>query len=189
MNSLERLAPALPAVVEPPLSSLRGRRYGEDCLYLLVRDPRAALAIWEVTPALHARAQATARERGKPLRYRLVIERRPNADAVAGVPCAAVDLPDALGGERWYVKLPQPGGECRALLGISLDKDFEPLLYSSWAPVPPDGPCADEGAWDLTPEARAWLLESSRTGRAPGGAATSSAARYQASVPPGKAPR
>jgi len=188
MHSLERLAPALPALVEPPPSSLRGRRYGEDCLYLLVRDPHVALAVWEVTPALHARAQARARERGLPPRYRLVIERRPNADAVAGVACAAVELPDALGGERWYVKLPQAGGECRALLGISLDKDFEPFRYSSWVPVPPDGPCAEEGAWDLTPEARAWLLERSRAGRVPD-IATSSAARYQASVPPGKAPR
>ena len=188
MNSLERLAPASPAVVEPPPSSLRGRRYGEDRLYLLVRDPRSVLAIWELTPALHARAQARARERGRPLRYRIVIERRPVASAVAGAACAAVDLHDALGGERWYVSLPQAGGECRALLGILLAQDFEPLLHSSWVPVPPDGPCAEDGAWELTPEARAWLIEVARAGRAPGGG-ISSAARYQASVPPGKASR
>jgi hypothetical protein len=186
MNSLERLAPALPAVVDPPPSSLRGRRYGEDRLYLLVRDPRSVLAVWELTPALHARAQARARERGHLLRYRIVIERRPVA--VSGAACAAVDLPDALGGERWYVRLPQSGGECRALLGISLGQDFEPLLHSSWVSVPPDGPCAEEGAWNLTPEARAWLIEAWRAGRAPA-AGMSSAARYQASVPPGKAPR
>ena len=189
MNSLERLAPALPAVVEPPPSSLRGRRYGEDRLYLLVRDPRSVLAVWELTPELHARAQERARERGHAPRYRIVIERRPDANAVAGaVAFAAVDLPDALGGERWYVRLPEAGGECRALLGISLGQDFEPLLHSSWVPVPPDGPCAEEGAWDLTTEARAWLLERSRAGRAPA-AGMSSAARYQASLPPGKAPR
>jgi len=148
MNSLERLAPALPAVVQPSPSSLRGRRYGEDRLYLLVRDPRCVLAVWEVTPGLHTRAQARARERGHPLQYRIVIERRQNADQAAGVACAAADLPDALGGERWYVRLPHGGGECRALLGISLAQDFEPWLHSSWVPVPPDGPCAEEGAWE-----------------------------------------
>src|SRR2546425_12583982 len=98
MNSLERLVPALPAVVEPPPSSLRGRRYGEDRLYLLVRDPRSVLAVWELTPALHTRAQARALERGHPPRYRIVIERRPVADAFArGVAFAAVELLDALG--------------------------------------------------------------------------------------------
>ena len=188
MSSLERLSSALPAVVEAPPSSLRGRRYGEDRLYLLVRDPRSVLAVWEVTPALHARAQAIARERGQPPHYRIVIERRPNADTSPGVAFAAADVPDALGGERWYVRLPQAGGECRAILGLWLAQEFEPLLSSSWVPVPPDGPCAEDGAWDLTPEARAWLLERTRVGRAPG-AGMSSAARYQASVPPGKAPR
>ena len=62
VSSLERLAPAHP-VPEPPPSSLRGRRYGEDRLYLLVRDPRTVLALWELTPALHARAQGSARAR------------------------------------------------------------------------------------------------------------------------------
>src|SRR3989442_13964449 len=131
VNSLERLAPALPAAVEPPFSSLRGRRYGEDRLYLLVRDPRSALAVWELTPALHARAQALARESGGPLRYQILIERRADGRATPAV-SATVDLPDALGGERWYVKLPRAGGECRGLLGIALPRGFEPLLRSSW---------------------------------------------------------
>ncbi|HEY2924089.1 MAG TPA: DUF4912 domain-containing protein [Candidatus Eisenbacteria bacterium] len=192
MNSLERLAPALPAAVEPPRSSLRGSRYGEDRLYLLVRDPRSVLAVWELTPALHARAQAMARDRGGKLRYQISIERRPEESAPHAV-SATVDLPDALGGDRWYVKLPQAGGECRAVLGLSLPTGFESLLRSSWVPVPPEGACAEEGAWDLTAEARAWLLERSHTDRAPGGG-MSSAARYlepapAPPAPPGKSPR
>ena len=58
---------------------MRGRRYAEDRLYLLVRDPHTVLAVWELTPALHARAQASARDRGSPLRYRIQIERRQDA--------------------------------------------------------------------------------------------------------------
>ncbi len=187
MNSSERLAPGLPVAAEAPQSSLRGRRYGEDRIYLLVRDPHTALAIWELTPALHARALATARERGSPVRYRMVIERRAD-ERDAGRTLVAHDVPDALGGDRWYVKLPLAGGECRALLGISLGDAFSPLLESSWVPVPPDGPCAEEGAWDLTPEAKAWLLERARAARGAAGA-MGSAARYLAPDPKGVTPR
>ena len=187
MNSSERLAPQLPAAMEPPQSSLRGRRYGEDRLYLLVRDPHTALAVWELTQAAHARAQATARERGSPVRYRMVIERRAN-ERDPGAAEATHDLPDALGGDRWYVKLTRPGGECRALLGLAIDGVFEPLLQSSWVPVPPDGPCAEEGAWDLTPEAKAWLLERARAARGTPGA-MGSAARYAAPDAKGTTPR
>jgi len=164
VSSLERLAPSLPAL-EPPPSTLRGRRYGEDRLYLLVRDPRTVLAVWELTPKLHARALATARDRGVPLRYRIVVERRQDEGGPAAV-LATVDLPDALQGDRWYVKLPQSGGECRAVLGFSAAGTLEPLLSSSWVPVPPDHPCAEEGAWDLTEEAKTWLLERAHAARA-----------------------
>ena len=184
MNSSERLAPALPKTVEPPPSALRGRRYGEDRLYLLVRDPRSVLSIWELTPELHARARVIARDQRSATRYQIRIERRESKSAPGAV-LATADIPDALGGERWYLGLPRDGGECRALLGVALPGAFETLLQSSWTPVPPDGPCAEEGAWDLTPEARAWLLERARTGAAPG-AGSGSAARYLA-PPPGKA--
>ena len=166
MSSIGGLEPAVPATAETPFSSLRGRRYGEDRLYLLVRDPGSALAVWELTPATHARATASARERKAPLRYQIRIERRPDARGQAEA-LARVDLPDALGGERWYVKLPRSGGECRALLGIDVPDGFTAILESSWVPVPPDGPCAEEGAWDLTPEARTWLLEQARAAREP----------------------
>jgi len=178
MSSSERLASPLPETVKPPSSALRGRRYGEDRLYLLVRDPRSVLAIWELTPELHARARVIARDRKSALRYQIRIERREGKSA-SGTVLATADIPDALGGERWYLGLPQGGGECRALLGVALSGTFETLLHSSWVPVPPDGPCAEEGAWDLTPEARAWLLERARAGAAPY-AGSSSAARYLA---------
>jgi len=181
MSSVERLTPSLRGAVEPPLSTLRGRRYGEDRLYLLVRDPRSVLAIWELTPDLHARARTIARDRNAPLRYQIRIERREGARAPS-VLSATADLPDALGGERWYLGLKPGAGECRALLGLVLPGAFETLLHSAWVPVPPDGPCAEEGAWDLTPEARAWLLERWRAGVAPG-AGSSSAARYLAPPP------
>jgi hypothetical protein len=180
VSSLERLAPSLPALELPP-SSLRGKRYGEDRLYLLVRDPRTVLAVWELTPALHARAQASARDRGAPPRYRIVIERRQDERAPVLV-LATVELPDALQGDRWYVKLPQSGGECRALLGISIAGALDPVLSSSWVPVPPDHPCAEDGAWDLTEEAKAWLLERARAARAAAQAA-GSASRYFGPAP------
>ena len=176
MNSLERLAPPTPAPVEPPRSALRGRRYGEDRLYLLVRDPHVALALWELTPALHARAEALARDRGVPLRYQIAIERRKDERGPIAL-LATFEVRDALGGDRDYLNVPRSGGECRAVLGISLAGKFEPLLSSSWVPVPPDGPCAEEGAWNLTEEQRAWLLGRDRAARASAGS-TSSAARY-----------
>ncbi len=165
MSSTGRLLPALPTVEAPP-SSLRGRRYGEDRLYLLVRDPHTALAVWELTAATHARGIETARERGAPVRYQIRIERRADSRAEAE-PLTTVNLPDALGGERWYVKLTRSGGEGRARLGIELPDGFQALLESSWVPIPPEGACAEEGAWDLPPEARAWLLEQARAARDP----------------------
>jgi hypothetical protein len=182
MSSTGRLSPPQPSPVLVPVSSLRGRRYGEDRLYLLVRDPRAALAVWELTPAAHARAEAMARERRAPVRYEIRIERRAEERGAAGTE-AIQEIPDALGGERWYVKLPRPGGECRALLGIALPEGFTMILESSWVPVPPDGPCAEEGAWDLTPEAKRWLLEQARAARG-AGHGMSSAARFGAPAPP-----
>jgi hypothetical protein len=185
--STGRLSPPHPASVEAPPSSLRGRRYGEDRLYLLVRDPHGALAVWELTPAAHARAAAMARERGAALRYEIRIERR--AAAGHGAETETIEaIPDALGGERWHVTLPRSGGECRALLGIALPEEFTPVLESSWVPVPPDGPCAEEGNWDLTPEARAWLLERARAARG-SRHGMSSAARYGTPAPPGTPPR
>jgi hypothetical protein len=156
--------PRLPALAEAPPSSLRGRRYGEDRLYLLVRDPRTVMALWELVPSTHERAQGIARERRAPLRYQIRIERRADEkDPPSSL--LHVDVPDALQGERWYATLPRPGGECRAMLGLVLPDGFEALLVSSWVPVPPDGPCAEIGAWDLTPEARAWLEEHARAAR------------------------
>jgi len=184
MNSIGRLAPALP-IEEPSPSVLRGRRYGEDRIYLLVRDPRCVLVAWELTPATHARAVSAARARGSAPRYQIRIERRadPRADPQGAIETAAsVDVPDALGGERWYVSLPRSGGECRALLGFVVEGAFSPLLESAWVPVPPDGPCAEEGAWDLTAEARSWLLERARAGRDPEHA-RGSAPRYAAARP------
>lgn len=184
MGSFERLAPTLPAVVEPPPSSLRGRRYGEDRLYLLARDPRCVVAVWEITPALHARVEGLARRSRCAVRYQLRIERRERAGSPAAI-AATVDLPDALGGESWYVTLPRAGGECRALLGLDLGAGWHLLLESSWVPVAPDGPCSEEGTWDLDPQARAWLLERPRV--AGPGSPISSAARFLAPGPPDRA--
>src|SRR3954464_10867837 len=164
MSSTGHHTPPLPASVATPPSSLRGRRYGEDRIYLLVRDPHTALALWELTPALHARAQSQAQERGEPLRYEMRVERRAH-DGADEESLMGLDVPDALGGDRGYVTLPEAAGWCRARLGLRLGEWFEPLLTSSWVPVPPDGPCAEAGAWDLTPEARAWLDQRARAAR------------------------
>ena len=182
MSSTGPHSPALPTVVPTAPSALRGRRYGEDRLYLLVRDPRRALAVWELTPATHARARSLAHDRREPLRYEIRLERRAH-DRDAGELFVRVDLPDALGGERWYVTLPRAGGWCRAHLGLRLGETFQAVLTSSWVPVPPDGPCAEEGDWDLTPEARAWLDERARAARGLP-AAPGSVARFGWPPPP-----
>jgi len=184
MSSFERLAVAAPAST-PPVSAWRGRRHGEDRLYFMVRDPHSAFAAWEITPRLHLQAEAAARESDAGTVYQLRIERR---QAEGGQPSteAIADLPDAIGGEGWYVDLPVSGGECRALLGILLPGSFKVLLHSRWIPVPPDGPCAETGDWQLDPSAREWL--DSRLGTARSGAGSSfgsSARRYLgASGPP-----
>jgi len=188
MSSLERLAAAAPAA-KPPFSAWKGRRDGEDRLYLMARDPHSAFAAWEVTPALHLRAEAAARAKGARTSYQLRVERRLGEGAQVSI-AATADLPDAVGGEGWHLDLPESGGECRALLGILLPGGFETLLHSRWIAVPPDGPCAKTGDWDLDQGALEWL--DLRFGAARPGAGISfgsSARRYLgASGPPGWRP-
>ena len=92
---------------------------------------------------------------------------------------AAVDLPDAIGGERWYFDLPESGGLVRALLGLDLPGGPLALLVSRWAAVPPDHVCAEQGAWDIDATQAAWLERQATMGRghAPG-LWPSSASRY-----------
>ncbi len=167
MSSTGRLSPAVSDSEAPPPQRV-GIRYGEDRLYLLVRDPRCALVVWELTEASAARAESASGGPGSSPRYQIRIERRADARGPAEE-LVRVDTPDAAKGERWYVSLPRSSGECRALLGFQAGESFVALLTSSWVPVPPDGPCAEEGAWGLTHEARAWLLERAIAGRKPAG--------------------
>ncbi len=186
MSSLERLAstPAPARAVMPSPSSLRGHPYGEDRLYLLARDPRSVFVAWEATPGLHALAEKSAHARSAAVRYGLRIERREReGSAVSAI--ATVDIPDALGGEGWYLSLPRAGGECRAVLGLRFGEAFEPLLHSRWVPIPPDAPCADVAPWEVSTDARAWLLgHFAGPRRSPEGGAPSSAARYLAPEDP-----
>jgi len=183
VSSLERLAPRESAVsTEAPAAAWRGRRHGEDRLHLLVRDPHRVFAAWEMSEALARRASALAASKGSPARYALLIERRGEAEGAPRVASRA-PLPDALGGEGWYVELARGGGSCRAVLGLDLPGgDFEPLLASRWMPVPPDGPCRETGDWPVDDVRRAWLEREAERQR--GRALTplpSSASRYLAS--------
>lgn len=182
MSSLERLAPReSEAPVEAPPAAWRGRRHGEDRLHLLVRDPHRAFATWEVSEALARRAAALASSRGAAVRYALTVERA--GDTEGSLESWRVPLPDALGGEGWYVDLPHAGGSCRAVLGLDLPGGaFEPLLSSRWMPVPPDGPCRETGDWPADEVRRAWLERDAERQR--GRVVTplpSSASRYLAS--------
>jgi hypothetical protein len=182
MSSLERLAPRAPRTVDAPSAPLRGKRYGEDRLHLLVGDPHRALVLWEISPTLHARAEAMAGAARAPLRYRIRLQQSPKP----GEPAATVlaDLPDALRDEGWYLDLPRSGGLARAELGLDLPSGFAPLLASRWAHVPPDGPCSEIGPWPLDPASAAWLEAQEARARA-GSLRTlpSSAARYLAALP------
>jgi len=178
VSSFERLG-VLTSPQEPPQAAWRGRRYGEDHLYLLVRDPRRVFAAWEISAPLARRAAAAAA--GVPARYALMLER---ADLPGNAPREAIraDLPDALGGEGWYLDLPRGGGSCRAILGVDLPGGFEALLTSRWVPIPPEGACRELGEWPTDDVRRAWLAseaERSRARSAP--PLPSSASRYLAS--------
>ncbi len=157
MSSLDRLvAAADPGAGSSSMpSSLRGARYGEDRIHLLVRDPRQVLVVWELSPATLDAAAAAATAAGAPLRIAVRVER----ERVAGVPPEAVataDLPDALGGEGWYLDVPPRAGRCRAQIGVALPAGFYVLLTSRWVATPPAGPCAEAGSWPLRAEGRAW---------------------------------
>ena len=181
MSSFERLGPPGPvgaaAAWAPP--SLQGRRYGEDRLHLLVRDPRRVLAIWEVSPATASSAAARASAAGAPVRYQVRIERERDG-GLAPETIAGADLPDALGGEGWYLAIPPRAGRCRALLGLDLGGRFESLLVSRWVATPPDGPCDAVAPWPLAPGGEAWVEREWRDAAAGARSAIapSSSARY-----------
>jgi len=188
LSSFQRLGGvASPQVATPTPTVLRGRRYGEDRLHLLARDPRRVFATWEISTSLAARAEAMAAKAGAPIRYQLRVIR---ADRPEGATHETLthDLPDAVGGESWNVDLPSGGGAARAFIGIELPAGFETLLASRWTPVPPDGPCAKEGEWPLDGAAAAWLAgEAERQRRASGARMPSSASRYLPAIEPPKA--
>jgi len=187
VSSLERLGGTVaPVSTSPTVASLRGRRYGEDRLHLLTRDPRRVFATWEISAPLAARAAAIAAAAGVATRYQLRVERAANPDGPVRETLTR-DLPDAWNGEAWYVDLPSSGGVARALLGIELPGGFEVLLFSRWTPVPPDGPCAEAGTWPLDAAASAWLeREAARQRAASGARMPSSATRYLTATPPDK---
>lgn len=181
MSSTERLAAQAPA--EAPQAPLRGRRYGEDRLHLLVRDPHRAIVIWEISPELHARASSLASAAHAPLHYRVVVHQAPRPDHEPSA-TIAFDLPDALRDESWYLDLKAKGGVAKAELGLDLPSGFAPLLRSRWMPVPPEGPCAETGSWPLDPESAAWLdREAARARSGSPRTHPSSAARYLAPRP------
>jgi hypothetical protein len=179
MSSGARLVPPGPLGASATWvpASLRGRRYGEDRLHLLVRDPRRVLAIWELSQATASGASARAKEAGAPVRYALRIERAREADLAPEV-IAGANLPDALGGEGWYVAIPPKAGVCRAVIGLDLPSGFEPLLTSRWAATPPDGPCEQTAPWPLGAEGEAWAARQWSRAMAERAPAPSSAARY-----------
>lgn len=181
MTSLERLAARTP--VEAPAAPFRGRRYDEDRLHLLVRDPHHAAAIWEISRELHARAESMARAARATLRYRLLVHQAPSADRAPSA-TFAIDLPDALRDESWFFDLPASGGVARAELGLDLPSGFVALLTSRWMPVPPDGPCAETGDWSIDPASAAWLdAEAARARSGSPRTSPSSVARYLAPRP------
>ncbi|HET9952571.1 MAG TPA: DUF4912 domain-containing protein [Candidatus Eisenbacteria bacterium] len=181
MSSFERLGPLGPvgaaAAWAPP--SLHGRRYGEDRLHLLVRDPRRVLAIWEISQATASSAVARASAASAPLRYQLRVERERDG-GLAPETVAGADLPDALGGEGWYLAIPPRAGRCRALLGLDLGGRFESLLVSRWVATPPEGPCDAVAPWPLEPGGEAWVEREWREEAAADRSTTapSSSARY-----------
>lgn len=179
MNSGTRLVPPGPLGASATWvpASLRGRRYGEDRVHLLVRDPRRVLAIWELSQATASGAAARSKEAGAPTRYALRIEREREGELAPDV-VGVTNLPDALGGEGWYVAIPPKAGRCRAVIGLDLPSGFEPLLTSRWAHTPPDGPCEETAPWPLGAEGEAWAAREWSRAMGERAPAPSSTARY-----------
>src|SRR5262245_51124383 len=176
MTSLERLATQTPT--EAAAAPFRGRRYNEDRLHLLIRDPHRAAAIWEISLELHARAESMAKAARAPLRYRILVHQAPSSDRTPST-TIAIDLPDALRDETWFLDLRVSGGVARAELGLDLPSGFTGLLASRWMPVPPDGPCAETGDWSIDPAMAAWLdAEAARARSGSPRTSPSSVARY-----------
>jgi len=123
--------------------------------------------VWEISEALASRAASSARAAGAPIRYVLTVERAERDGEEPGT-VSRVDLPDALGGDSWYVDLPRGGGRVRARIGLDLGGAIEPLLESRWAPVPPEGPCDEEAPWEISAEHAAWLADQGARARALG---------------------
>lgn len=183
MSSLDRLGPA--TSTEGPPAPLRGRRHGDDRLHLLVRDPRRVFATWEISASLARSAVSRAESARAPIRYRLWIDRVVRLGDPVRV-SSTVDLPDALGGEGWYVDLKESGGFARARMGLELPDGPLILLESRWMPVPPEGPCAETGDWTIDPAGAEWLASQERLARLHRpGASPSSISRYLG--PPGRA--
>ncbi len=136
MSSTDRLATA--AIADATGAAEHRRRYDEDRLHLLVRDPRCVFATWEISSALASFAAARAAEAGAPLRYQIRLERNESGGDTART-VATVDLFDALADDGRYIDLPVSGGEVQAILGLDLPSGFHPLLHSRWAAVPPEG--------------------------------------------------
>ena len=142
MSSLDRLGTT--SFADPTGADEIGRRYHEDRLHLLVRDPRRVFATWEISPALASFAAARAGEARAIARYQIRVERIENgADPARTV--ATVDLSDALQRDGWYIDLPVSGGQVRAIMGLDLPGGFHPLLHSRWAAVPPEGLSSERG--------------------------------------------
>ena len=181
LGERERHDEATTQTLPPPPAALRGFRYGEDRLHWLVRDPRRGFALWEVSEDLARRAAAIASARKAPLRYALTIECADRPDGTLRDQVRA-PLPDVMGGEGWHVDLPRGGGICRAVLGLEFPDGFEPLLFSKWKPVPPEGPCKEIGEWPVDDVRRAWLEgETTRLRSRTVAPLPSSASRYLAS--------
>ena len=161
MSSSTRLAST--ALAPPVPSALRGRRYGEDRLHLLVRDPWSVFATWEISPALAAQAEMEARSAGVPLRYQIRIEAASEGGMSRVI--AAAPLADARGGEGMHIGLNESGVSVRGLLGLDLGDRFRTLLSSRWAPVPPSGPSSERGATLANP---AFAHAAEGSGRATG---------------------
>ena len=178
-GSLDPLGPIGAAATWAP-PSLRGRRYAEDRLHLLIREPRRVLVIWEISPATAATAAARASAASVALRYPVRIERERDG-GLAPDTIAGTDLPDALGGEGWYLAIPPRAGRCRALLGLDIGGRFESILVSRWIATPPEGACDSVAPWPLAPGGEAWVEREWRAAAAVTRSTTvpSSSARYQ----------
>lgn len=111
-------------------------RYGEDCLFIMARDPYCLYAYWEVSPPTLERLPRAGKEDVHALLQLRVFKHRYMREAEVE---SCFDIHLAPGASSWYIAVGDPDCAYHAELGRVLpDGRFMTLLTSNTVQTPRD---------------------------------------------------